>query len=368
MSVWAVVVAAGQATRFGRPKQYQVLGGRRVLDWSLAAAREVGDGVVLVVPPGAEADPEPGADAVVAGAATRSGSVRRGLAWVPPGADVVVVHDAARPFADASLFRAAVDAVAGGADGAVCAVPVTDTVKKVAAARVVATVDRSGLWAVQTPQAFRADVLRRAHADGGEATDDAALVEEAGGRVVVVPGDPRNLKLTRPEDLVVAEALLGAPPVRIGQGYDVHAFSDDPRRPLVLGGVAIPGHRGLAGHSDADVVAHAVADALLGAGGLGDLGSHFPDSDPAWAGADSIGLLGEVVRRLADAGWRPANADCTVVLEAPRLAPHRAAMQARLTAALGAPVSVKAARAEGLGALGRAEGIACSAVALVARA
>jgi 2-C-methyl-D-erythritol 2,4-cyclodiphosphate synthase len=153
--------------------------------------------------------------------------------------------------------------------------------------------------------------------------------------------------------------------VRVGHGFDVHPFSPDPERRLVLGGVTFEGHGGLAGHSDADVVAHAVADALLGPAGLGDLGRHFPDTDPEWAGVDSTRLLAEVVRRVAGAGWRPVNADCTVVLEAPALAPHRAVMEQRLSAALGAPVTVKASRAEGLGALGRGEGIACWAVALL---
>lgn len=367
MPTWTIVVAAGDSTRFGRPKPYELLAGRRVLDWSLAAARGAGDGVVLVVPEAAAGRAEPGADAVVVGAASRAGSVRCGLAAVPADADVVIVHDAARPLAGPALFRAAVDAVRAGAAGAVCAVPLADTLKRVEGTVVAATVDRAGLWAVQTPQAFRADALRAAHAGGGEATDDAGLVEALGERVVVVPGDPANLKLTGPADLVIAEALAGAPPVRVGQGYDVHALSDDPARPLVLGGVTFEGAPGLAGHSDADVVAHAVADALLGAAGLGDLGLHFPDTDPAWSGADSLVLLAEVVRRLAGAGWRPANADCTVVLERPRLAPHRAVMEARLGAVLDAPVSVKAATPEGLGALGRGEGIACSAVALVCR-
>jgi 2-C-methyl-D-erythritol 2,4-cyclodiphosphate synthase len=153
--------------------------------------------------------------------------------------------------------------------------------------------------------------------------------------------------------------------VRVGMGFDVHAFSDDPARRLVLGGVDLAGEQGLAGHSDADVVAHAVADALLGAAGLGDLGELFPDTDPAWQGADSLDLLARVVADAAAAGWRPANVDCTVALERPRLAPHRREMQERLTAVVGAPVTVKATRPEGLGALGRGEGVACWAVALV---
>ncbi|HET9608387.1 MAG TPA: 2-C-methyl-D-erythritol 2,4-cyclodiphosphate synthase [Acidimicrobiales bacterium] len=157
-----------------------------------------------------------------------------------------------------------------------------------------------------------------------------------------------------------------APRLRVGQGFDVHPFSDDPSRPLVLGGVTVPGAQGLAGHSDADVIAHAVTDALLGAAGLGDIGQHFPDTDPALAGADSIGLLRHAVADVRAAGWEPQNVDCTVVLEAPRLAPFRAAIHDRLTEAVGAPVAVKGKRAEGLGALGRAEGVACFAVALLA--
>jgi 2-C-methyl-D-erythritol 2,4-cyclodiphosphate synthase len=152
---------------------------------------------------------------------------------------------------------------------------------------------------------------------------------------------------------------------RVGMGFDVHAFSDDPTRRLLLGGVELVGERGLAGHSDADVVVHAVADALLGAAGLGDLGDHFPDSDAAWAGADSLTLLGRVVEEVRAGGWRPANVDCTVVLEAPRLSPHRSAMQERLAEVVGAPVSVKATTAERLGFIGRGEGVACWAVALV---
>jgi len=324
---------------------------------------------VLVVSAGSDDAPEPAADVVVEGADSRSGSVRRGLAALPPDADVVVVHDAARPLASVELFATAVAAVRSGADGAVCAVPIADTVKRVEEATVVETLDRRGLWTVQTPQAFDAALLRRAHQGEPDATDDAALVERAGGRVVVVPGDIRNVKLTRPEDLSAAEALLPTVTyphsMRVGHGFDVHPFSSDPARDLVLGGVSLAGERGLAGHSDADALVHAVAEALLGAAGQGDLGQHFPDTDPEWAGADSMALLAQVVGRVAEAGWRPVNVDCTVVLDAPRLAPHRGLMEDRLGQALGAPVSVKATRAEGLGALGRGEGIACFAVALL---
>lgn len=208
MTAWAVVVAAGGATRFGRPKQYENLGGQRVLDWSLRTARATCDGVVVVVTPEMAAQAEPGADVVVGGGVTRSASVRCGLAAVPSDARVVVVHDAARPLAGVPLFEAVLAAVNAGAAGAVCAVPITDTVKRVEGNRITGTVDRSGLWAVQTPQAFLAGVLRSAHEGEPDATDDAALVEAAGGRVVVVEGDVRNRKITDPLDLVVAEALL----------------------------------------------------------------------------------------------------------------------------------------------------------------
>jgi 2-C-methyl-D-erythritol 4-phosphate cytidylyltransferase len=220
------VVAGGSGRRFGGPKQFLPLAGHPVVSWSVRAARTVADGVVLVVPDddvggavdelpvrGAGDDAAYGATAVVGGGATRADSVRAGLAVVPADAAVVVVHDAARPLAGPDLFAAVVDAVrAGDVDGAVPVVPVADTLKRVRGARVVATVDRDGLVAIQTPQAFAADALRAAHADGGDATDDAGLLEAAGMAVGTVPGDPRNLKLTRPEDLALAEALLAGAP------------------------------------------------------------------------------------------------------------------------------------------------------------
>jgi len=201
LTVWAIVVAAGSGSRFGGPKQFEELEGRRVVDWALVASRSVADGVVLVVPADHLEDEAPVADAIVAGGATRSASVRAGLDVVPADATVVVVHDAARPFAAPALFEAVVTAVRDGADGAVPGVALADTVKQVRDGQVVATLDRAELVAVQTPQAFAATALRRAHAGAGEATDDAALVEAAGGRVVVVPGDPANTKITLRTDL-----------------------------------------------------------------------------------------------------------------------------------------------------------------------
>jgi 2-C-methyl-D-erythritol 4-phosphate cytidylyltransferase len=203
-----VVVAGGSGTRFGARKQYEMLGDRRVLDWAVDASRSVAAGIVVVVPEGATTTSESGADVVVPGGATRSASVRAGLAAVPPDTEVVVVHDAARPLAPIALFESVVAAVTAGADGAVPGVPVADTVKRVRGGEVVATVDRSELVTVQTPQAFVASVLRAAHASGGDDTDDAALVEAAGGHVVVVPGDAVNAKLTTPHDLVLARAVV----------------------------------------------------------------------------------------------------------------------------------------------------------------
>ena len=208
MSTWVIVVAAGRGERFGGAKQYEQLGDRRVLDWSLQAARAVADGIVLVVPAEDVARAEEGTDAVVAGGATRSASVRAGLARVAKDAEVIVVHDAARPLASASLFESVVAAVHDGADAAVPGVAVPDTLKQVRDVRVVATVARDELVAVQTPQAFRADRLREAHRGDPDATDDAGLVEAIGGKVIVVPGDPRNRKLTTRDDLLAARALV----------------------------------------------------------------------------------------------------------------------------------------------------------------
>jgi 2-C-methyl-D-erythritol 4-phosphate cytidylyltransferase len=203
----AIVVAAGGGSRFGSPKQFATLGGTRVVDRAVARARAACDAVIVVLPPGRDWDGAP-VEAVVAGGATRAESVRAGLTALPPASEIVVVHDAARPLASAALFDAVVAAVRGGADAAVPAIPVADTIKRVDGDRVTETLARDGLVAVQTPQAFRVDALRAAHRPGGDATDDAALVEAAGGTVVVVPGEPRNVKLTTAGDLAVAAALL----------------------------------------------------------------------------------------------------------------------------------------------------------------
>ena len=320
-------------------------------------------------PAGGRASPGPDTEIIVtAGGATRSESVRAGIAATPADADVIIVHDAARPLATGAIFAAVTAAVAAGHDGAVPVVAVADTIRHTRDG----PLDRSRLRAVQTPQAFRADLLRRAHATGGEATDDATLVEAAGGKVQLTDGEPDNLKITTPGDLHVAEALLAARspgqatgvPL-VGIGFDVHRFSDDPQRRLVLGGVLFEGERGLEGHSDADAVAHACCDAILGVAGLGDIGSLFPDDDERWRGADSLALLAEAAERVRRTGRQIGNIDCSVVAERPKLASRRAEMQARLSEAAGAPVTVRGKRAESLGALGRGEGIACWAVAVL---
>ncbi len=397
---WTILVAAGEGRRFGGPKQLQPLAGRRVIDWAIEPAVRMSSGVVVVAAadqvellrdgPGAlraDRPRTPGGNGgsggatriiVTAGGATRSESVRAGIAATPRDAEVIVVHDAARPLATDALFSAVTSAVAGGSDGAVPAVAVTDTIRHTEGG----SLDRSQLRAVQTPQAFRADALRSAHAGRAEATDDATLVEGAGGTVQLVEGDPDNLKITSPGDLEVAEALLAArsgtsaepgDPARtsrsavplVGIGFDIHRFSDDPDRALVLGGVRFEGERGLDGHSDADAVAHACCDAILGVAGLGDIGSLFPDDDDRWRGADSISLLAEAAERVRQSGRLIGNIDCTVVTERPKIAPRREEMQQRLSEAAGAPVTVRGKRAESLGALGRGEGIACWAVAVL---
>ena len=383
--MWAIVAAAGAGNRFGGAKQFSPLGDRCVLDWVVQGAVRWCEGIVVVLPSARVAGEHAwrpsdlpvggsGQVVVVEGGVLRSDSVRRGLSRVPDDAEIVLVHDGARPLATDGVFERVIQAVRAGADAAIPVIDVTDTIRW----RGGGTADRRELAAVQTPQAFRAGALRAAHVGGADATDDAILVEVSGGAVAMVEGDRRNLKITEPHDLVAAEALLvegshdeGAvmadQGLRVGQGFDVHRYSDHPPRTLVLGGVRFDDERGLEGHSDADAVAHACIDALLAAAGLGDIGQMFSDRDPAWAGADSIGLLRLAAGAVREAGWDPVNVSCTAVLDSPRLAPHRDVMQQRLSDAAGAPVTVTGRSTEGVGALGRGEGVAAMAVALVAR-
>ncbi len=364
-------------------KVFLPLAGQAVLARSVAAVAacpEIGS-LIVVVAPGEETQ---AAELlapcgltipwqVVAGGRERQHSVANALAAVPDAAELVLIHDGARPLIDIAAVAAAIAAAREhGAAGV--AVPVKDTIKAVdESGCIVATPDRSTLWAIQTPQVFAAPLLRRAYAaaerDGVLATDDAALVERLGHKVKIVPGSYRNLKITTPEDLTVARALLQTESEaqnmqRTGIGYDVHRLVAG--RPLILGGVDVPYERGLEGHSDADVLLHAIKDALLGAAAMGDIGRHFPDSDPAYKGASSLKLLAIVGEKLVAAGWRVHNIDAVVIAEKPKLAPHIPVMNANIAAALGiavGQVNVKATTTEGLGFAGRGEGIAAQAVA-----
>jgi len=388
--VTAIIAAGGRGVRFGRdlPKQLVPLGGLTILQRSVDAFvlhERIADLVVaLPVELAANAPAylrdRPKSIEVVEGGRRRQDSVARAFSHVPPDADIVVIHDAARPLVSRALITRTIDAaVAHGA--AIAALPATDTVKQANERGVVVdTLPRGRIFLAQTPQAFRTSVLREALASGGgsaEATDEAALIERAGHAVQLVDGDPRNLKITTADDLAVAERFLrsssesrsiDAPTLRIGNGYDLHRLV--PGRRLVLGGTVIPHDKGLAGHSDADAVCHAVTDAILGAAGAGDIGRHFPDSDPAWKDADSIVLLRRAVEMIATAGYVVVNVDIVVIAERPKLAPHAETMRANVARAIGiAPdrVSVKGKTNEGVGSVGAGESIAVHAVALIAR-
>ena len=382
--VKAVIVAAGSGKRLPglRPKQFLPLAGAPMLACSLSSVQQAASvsSVVLVVPEGEIEEARRIAAGrfaklaqVVCGGAVRQESVRIG-ALAAGECDVVVVHDAARPFAPAWLFDAvAAEADAGGA--AIAVAPISDTVKQVDdAGAVAATLDRSRLVLAQTPQAFRREllleVLDRAKGEGILATDEAALFERFGRPVRAVPGSRLNFKVTDPEDLALARALAGEGPaeMRIGNGEDIHPLR--PGRPLVLGGVAIPFEKGLSGHSDGDVLAHAVIDALCGAASLPNIGELFPDSDPRWKGASSLDMIRQVASRLREAGWQAVNVDSVVLCDAPRLGGHQAAMRQAMAEALGVDpgrIGIKGKSAEGLGAEGRGEGISARAVALLRR-
>jgi len=309
---------------------------------------------------------------IVEGGGRRQDSVRHAFEQVAAAAEIVVIHDAARPLVSDDLIRRTVEAAAA-TGAAIAAVRASDTVKRAdAAGRIVGTLSRDEIYLAQTPQAFRVNVLRDALAVSSDATDEAALAERAGHHVQLVDGDPRNLKITTPDDLEIAERLLGTPSgsghMRIGNGYDLHRLVEG--RPLILGGVTIPFEKGLLGHSDADVICHAVTDAILGAAGAGDIGRHFPDTDPAWKGANSLDLLRRAMAVVAGAGYVVANVDVVVIAQRPKLATHVDAICASVAAALGcdrSQVSVKGKTNEGMDSIGAGESIAAQAVALLVR-
>jgi 2-C-methyl-D-erythritol 4-phosphate cytidylyltransferase/2-C-methyl-D-erythritol 2,4-cyclodiphosphate synthase len=385
--VSAILAAGGAGVRLGSaaPKQFLDIDGRTMLEVSLAtlATHPAVHEVVVALPPAYLASPPecvmrswPCPVRVVAGGTRRQDSVGRAFAAVGGDIDVVLVHDAARPFASAALVSRVI-AAAAASGAAVPAMGATDTVKLGRTENdrrwVAATVPRQDVYLAQTPQGFSRAVLAAALASGStaeDATDDAALVERAGGRVELVAGEAANVKITTPADLAAVRARTsdGAPAatLRVGTGYDLHRLVSG--RPLILGGVRIPFERGLDGHSDADIVCHAVTDAVLGAAALGDIGQLFPDSAAEWKDADSVQLLGQAVARARAAGYRVGNVDVTIIAERPKLLPHLAAMRANLAAALDVEVgavSVKGKTNERVDSMGRGASMACHAVALL---
>ncbi len=379
-----MIAAAGSSTRMGQPKQHILLQGQPVLLRTLLALQQVDtiDELLLITRAEdrhtfAAMAAEAGVTKlrrVVDGGDTRQQSVAAGLAALPPETTLVGIHDGARPLVDVRCVTAVIEA-AREVGGAALAVPVKDTLKRTDDSGLVTdTPDRRGLWRVQTPQVFRRDLfcqaMEEAMAAGWDFTDDCQLFEQAGHPVRLVPGLDTNLKLTTPEDIRLAEALLTdrkeTSTMRIGHGYDVHKLVEG--RPLILGGVTIPWEKGLLGHSDADVLTHAVMDALLGAAALGDIGGLFPDTDPAYAGADSIELLRQVMTRVRQEGYTLGNLDVTVLAQQPKLKPHIPAMRACLADACGVQIeqiSIKATTEEGLGFTGSGEGMAAHAVCLL---
>ena len=378
MQVTAIIAAGGRGVRFGglQPKQLVEVSGEPILARTVRAfvAHPAVDDVIVALPAELAADP-PGflrhhVVRLVAGGARRQDSVTNAFAAVSEGAEVVVVHDAVRPFASAELIARTI-AAAAESGAAVAAIAARDTVKRVDSGRYVReTLARDTIYLAQTPQAFRREVLRAALAMNADATDEAALAERAGYQVRIVEGEATNIKITTPEDLAIADTIArrgkAARTGRAGLGYDLPRLVEG--RPLILGGVAVPADRGALGHSDADVVCHAVTDAILGAASLGDIGRHFPDSDPCWKDASSVELLRRATALVVEEGYEIGNVDVTVILERPKIANHVAEMREALAAALGvdaARVSVKGKTNEGVDAIGRGEAIAAHAIALI---
>ncbi len=381
----ALIVAAGSGERFGgeRPKQYLSLAGRPLLRHAVEAflGHPAVAAVQVVYQPAhrplydeatAGLDlPEP-----VPGGATRQESGRLGLerlaCWPGGPPTTVLIHDAARPLVDAGTISRVLAALER-APAALAAVPVFDTLKRGEGGHIAGTVDRTGLWQAQTPQGFHFQTILDAHRRlaGAALTDDAAVAEQAGLSVALVPGSPDNIKVTTPDDLDRAHRLLGASvpvfaDVRTGFGFDVHRFTEGDR--VMLCGVPVPHSHRLEGHSDADVALHALTDAILGAIGAGDIGSHFPPSEPRWRGVDSAVFLCHAAELVRARGGVIGHVDVTLICERPKVGPHRAAMVARLAGLLGLAedrVSVKATTTERLGFTGREEGIAAQAVATI---
>ncbi len=373
MKVCGIIVAAGAGTRLGTGvnKALTPLGNEPLFLYALRALRPFCDDMILVIREGEGGLFEEALRAahlgpvhLATGGQERRHSVENGLKEVPGDTDIVLIHDAARPFPAPSLIRKVIQgAIVSGA--AVPALPVKDTLRRQEAG-LTRTLSREGVFQVQTPQGFQRGLILRAYAHSPQSlTDDAGLVELLGEPVSLSEGDARNFKITTQEDMKLAEMMVSGA-LRVGTGFDVHRLV--PGRALVLGGVVIPHGTGLLGHSDADAALHALCDALLGACALGDIGQHFPDSREEYRGIPSLKLLGKTRDIMADSGFYPLQCDLTIVAQKPRLAPHIPAMRKNIAQALGLreeKVSVKATTTEGLGFEGREEGISAQAVALV---
>ena len=376
MRVCALIVAAGRGTRAGgpRPKQWQQLGQRRVIDHTLAAFQnhpQIADiAIVLHLDDMDEADALREQGFIIArGGAERSDSVRAGLDALP-ACDAVLIHDAARPCVQAGLITSVIDALQTS-KGAAPGLAVTDALWTGAQAHVTGTQDRDGLFAAQTPQGFHRDAIIAAHAAySGAAADDVAVARAAGIEVAITAGDPDNIKITTQADFARAARILEKTmDVRTGNGFDVHAFGDGDH--VMLCGVKIAHDQGLVGHSDADVGLHTVTDAIYGALAQGDIGTHFPPSDPRWKGAQSHIFLRHAAHMARDQGFTLTHVDCTLICEHPKVGPHAAEMRAAVAEMVGidvSRVSVKATTSERLGFTGRGEGIACLATATLVKA
>ncbi len=376
--VTTIVVAAGSGSRFGAKKQFlELLPGKTMLDLSVETASRISTEVIVVVP----------ADSVdtmrvryqgtkvVMGGNSRSESVRMALPFVDRDCRWVLIHDGARPLASESLFIRVIERLRNGARAVVPAIAVSDTIKRVEEAVVTETLNRETLRRVQTPQGFEFRDLLIAYRGDLEGTDDASLFECLDIDVEVVDGDEDNIKVTNRSDVDVIKSLLSrrgeegesvsdSVKYRVGSGFDIHPFAKDESRVLTIGGVVLPGC-GLAGHSDADVLCHAIADAVLGAAGLSDIGEHFSDKDPRWKNSNSVEILKTCIAMARRKGYLVEHVDSTVVCESPRLSPYRNAIVKSLEDAVGAEVNVKAKTAERLGSIGRNEAIAAFATVLM---
>ena len=385
---FVIIPAAGVGSRLGNtlPKQYLPLNGRAMIKHTIDALLRIEKltCIYVVLSPTDDVwgklfiDGLPDRLQVIrAGGATRAATVRNGLEAIADQAtedDWILVHDAARPCIEPDRVEAMMDELHDDPVGGLRALPIPDTVKRGENGRVAATIPRENLWLAQTPQMFRYGLLKQALSRLGqnESTDEAQAIEALGLSPRLVAGNASNFKVTFPEDVAIAEAILGhrnrigERKMRIGQGFDVHAFAEG--RKLIIGGVEIPYARGLLGHSDADVLLHAICDALLGAAALGDIGKHFPDTDPRYKGADSRALLRHVAGLLNERGYDVQNVDATIIAQAPKMAPHITAMVANIATDLSTVVeriNVKATTTEQLGFTGRGEGIAAQAVCLL---